>query len=88
MDLHKYLKSYEYNDKFYQSEGIKVLFTFLADYRQAHKWFHYYVNSVEDSNPEKYAHYIVTYWSNNERPTTNIFNFIKESNYQGEPFND
>lgn len=77
MDLHKILKPYEYNIHYYHAEGAKVLFDFLEEYCAAHPWLHAYYVLVDDSDPEHYFHYVVTYWSDGTRPTTNIFNFIK-----------
>jgi len=78
MDLHKLLKPYEYSKKLYRAEAAEVLFNFLAQYSEVHSWFHCYCDQVEDSDPEHYSHYVVTYWSDGTHPTTNIFNFRKE----------
>ena len=76
LNLHDVLKLYEYNKKYYRSEGVHVLFEYIEDYASAHPWFHCYWVKVEDSEPDKYFHYALIYWTDGQRPTLNTFNFI------------
>ena len=78
MDLHKLLKSYEYDDKYYRCEADVVLMQYITDYTDAHPGFHCYGVKVEDSNPELYYHFVLVYWTDGHRPTLNTFNFKKE----------
>ena len=76
IDLHGVLKSHEHNKQFYDASAAPVLLAYLQDYSIAHSWFHYYYSLVEDSDPEHYFHYAVVYWTDGQRPTMNIFNFV------------
>ena len=75
-DLHELLKPYEFDKHYYKDEGYDTLLYYLMDYANAHPWFHWHGRVIEESNP-RYFHYAVVYWTESERPTLNVFSFIR-----------
>lgn len=84
MDLHKLLKPYEIDKKFYRFEAQNVLLDFIMNYSDVHPGFHCYGKSVEDADSVHYHHLVLVYWTDGHRPTLNIFNFIKDSAHEVE----